>query len=73
MNERTYRDGYRDGWETVAGKEPMIGRMNYPPDDEARDYKAGFLYGRSEAEMHFKPSATNNPQPTSFKLHKRHR
>jgi hypothetical protein len=66
MDERTYEVGYCDGWESVAGKEPMTVDMAYPPEGDARDYKAGFRYGRSEAEMHFRPGDTDHPEPTGL-------
>jgi hypothetical protein len=61
MTEGTYEDGYRDGWESVAGKEPMPETMTYPPEGEEQNYHAGFLYGKAEAALHFKPGSSDHP------------
>ncbi len=67
MDEDTYEDGFRDGWETVAADEPMPAKLTYPPEGEDRSYQAGLLYGRSEAAVHFKPgTATRDPEPTGL-------
>lgn len=66
MAEGTFEDGYRDGWESVAGEEPMTRETVYPPEGDARDYNAGFIYGRAEAETHFRPSSSNHPKPTGL-------
>jgi hypothetical protein len=65
MEERTYELGFRDGWESAAGERPMPESITCPPEGEARDYNAGFLYGRSEAELHFKPGG-DLPEPTGL-------
>jgi hypothetical protein len=64
MAEGTYEDGFRDGWEGIADGEPMPDTLPYPPEGEVRDYHAGFLYGRSEAALHYKPgTGTRDPVP----------
>jgi hypothetical protein len=65
MAEETYEDGYRSGWESAAGEQPMPESMTYPPEGEARDYQAGFRYGRSEGLLHFKPGG-DQPEPTGL-------
>jgi hypothetical protein len=65
MAERTYEAGFFDGWESVAGKEPLIALV-YPPEGDPRDYHAGFRYGRAEAETHFRPSGSDHPERTGF-------
>jgi hypothetical protein len=65
MAERTYETGFADGWESVAGKEPMIGSITYPPARDTANYEAGFLYGRAEALIHFTPgTGTRDAEPT---------
>jgi hypothetical protein len=66
MAKHTYEEGFGDGRESVAGKEPLTGSIIYPPEGEAKDYHAGFLFGRAEAEMHFKPSDSDHPEPTGL-------
>lgn len=55
MAQETYEEGYRDGWEAVAGKEPMPAVMTFPPEGETKDYETGFQYGKSEAITRFTP------------------
>lgn len=61
MGEGTYEDGYCDGWEAVAGEAPVPEPLTYPPEGEARDYRAGFRYGKSEAALRFKPGTGRTP------------
>ena len=67
MEDRTYEDGYRDGWESVAAEEAMPEPITYPPEGEPRDYHSGFLCGKAEAALHYKPgSARHPPEPTGL-------
>jgi hypothetical protein len=67
MTDGSYEDGYRDGWEGIAGERPIPEPLTYPPEGEARDYQAGFLYGRAEAALHFKPGTSDRPpEPTGL-------
>jgi hypothetical protein len=59
--ERTFEEGFHDGWESVAGDEFAPPETVYPPDGEPRDYHAGFRYGRSEAATRFKPGLRPEP------------
>src|SRR5687768_12364825 len=38
MGEGRYEDGYRDGWESVAGDEPMPDHPTAPPSHQTRNY-----------------------------------
>jgi hypothetical protein len=49
MTEGTYEDGYRSGWESVAGAAPVPSRPTQPPEGEPRTYQLGFEYGRADA------------------------
>jgi hypothetical protein len=55
MTEGTYEDGYRAGWEGVAGAAPIPTNPTQPPTDESRDYVSGFKYGRADALAQFTP------------------
>jgi len=44
-----FDDGYRDGWEAVAGETPLPDNPTRPPPGEPNDYEAGYQYGRSDA------------------------
>jgi hypothetical protein len=61
---RTFEDGYRDGWESVAAGEPLP-ECRAPADDRVEsDYKTGFQYGKSEALTRFEPgSGALPPKP----------
>lgn len=59
--QRTFEEGFRDGWEAVAGDAFPPPAIVYPPEGEPRDYQAGFLYGKSEATMRFRPGADPTP------------
>jgi hypothetical protein len=54
----TFEDGYRSGWEGVAGKAPLPSSRTRPPEGEPTDYEAGFRYGRADALEQFQPGAT---------------
>jgi hypothetical protein len=71
MEDGTYEDGFRDGWESVAGKEPLPATLTYPPEGEARDYQAGFQYGKAEATVHFTPGSSDHP-PHQQDIHHHH-
>ena len=60
-DERSFEQGFLDGWEGMAGDTFPAPDPVYPPEGEPRDYAAGFLYGRAEATTRFKPSA--DPEP----------
>jgi hypothetical protein len=65
MDRRTFEEGYREGWLSVAGEQPLPETTTEPPPTEARDYQAGFLYGRSDAlERYIPGSAEGPPEPT---------
>jgi hypothetical protein len=64
MADKTYSEGYRDGWESVAGEEPMPEDPTPRRDGDEDDYKTGFQYGESEASIRFRPgTATLPPRP----------
>jgi hypothetical protein len=58
MTKGTYEDGYREGWMSVAGDEPLPANPTRPPPREVDDYPAGFHYGRADALERFKPGVT---------------
>lgn len=62
MTKGTFEEGYRDGWESVAGNEPVPENWICPPEHEGRDYDSGFQYGKSEAALHFKPGTADLPR-----------
>ena len=68
MSTGTYEDGYRDGWEGIVGEEPIPQPITYPPNGEARDYQAGYLYGGgAEAAVRFRPAGADRPpEPTGL-------
>ena len=56
--ERAFEAGYRDGWGSVAGNEPMPPCPTCPPAEEWRDktaFQLGFEYGRADALERFQP------------------
>ena len=57
MIQGTFEDGYRAGWEGVAGTEPLPSNPTEPEPDEPRDYATGHMYGRADALMLFTPDA----------------
>lgn len=66
MAEKTYNMGFGDGWKSVAGKKPRPADVVYPPEDDARNYEVGVLYGRAEAEMRLQPDSIEHPRPTGL-------
>ena len=65
MTEGTFEDGYRAGWEGVAGNAIMPTNPTRPPPGEPADYVTGFEYGRADALERFKPGidAMGNEPP----------
>lgn len=61
MTDGTFEDGFRHGWESVAGDAFPPPETIYPPEGDPRDYRAGFQYGKSEAAMRFRPGAEPTP------------
>ena len=58
MTDGTFGDGYRDGWGTVAGDEPVPECPTCPPIEEWGDktaFQLGFEYGRADALERFQP------------------
>jgi hypothetical protein len=55
MTEGTYEQGYRAGWEGVAGTAPLPDDPTQPEPGEPRDYVNGFRYGRADALQHYTP------------------
>ena len=63
--DQTFAEGYRDGWESVAGEEPLPVRPTPRADGDEDDYKTGFQYGKSDALMWFEPgTGTKPPEPS---------
>lgn len=54
---KTFDEGYREGWLSVAGEEPLPKNPTQPPPGEPRDYLRGFFYGRADALERFQPHA----------------
>jgi hypothetical protein len=54
MTEGTYEEGYRAGWEGVAGAEPLPA-VPTCREGEPADYARGFKYGRADALERFQP------------------
>ena len=47
MTERSFEDGYRDGWGSVARAAPLPDHPTPPPPDEPETvFQLGFEYGR---------------------------
>jgi hypothetical protein len=46
---RTFEDGYHDGWESAAGEASLPDKPTRPAPDEPKDYETGYGYGRSDA------------------------
>jgi hypothetical protein len=64
MAEQTFEEGYRDGWESVAGTEPMPDKRTPSQDGDLLTYECGFRYGASDAAERFKPgSHADSPEP----------
>lgn len=60
MARGTYEEGYRAGWEGVAGTAPLPQSPARPTDDPA-DYVTGFKYGRADALERFRPGLDPKP------------
>jgi hypothetical protein len=63
MAHLTYDEGYRDGWESVAGLRPLPGDPTPPQAGEPRDYELGFQYGKSDALERYEPTGGDCPPP----------
>jgi hypothetical protein len=59
-----FEQGYREGWMSVAGTEPLPENPTQPQPGERRDYDNGYFYGRADALDRFKPGA--EPTPVSY-------
>ena len=68
MTEGTFEDGYRAGWESVAGAAPLPAEPTEPPDGTPRDHQHGFEYGRADGLEAFKPGRAGAPAMASPKL-----
>jgi hypothetical protein len=62
MTADAYEEGYRAGWEGVAGAAPLPADPAQPPEGTARDYQHGFEYGRADALERFQPAQTPEPR-----------
>ena len=56
MNDRTFQDGYRDGWEAGAGLKAMPDNPTPRQEGEADDYNNGFRYGKADAAERYTPT-----------------
>jgi hypothetical protein len=61
MTQGTFEEGYRAGWEGVAGAAPLPSEPTQPPEGTPRDYQHGFEYGRADALERFEPGQTATP------------
>jgi hypothetical protein len=57
MTDDTYNKGYRAGWESVAGSEPLPANPTRPSKAALEDYTLGFKYGRADALEQFRPGS----------------
>jgi hypothetical protein len=57
MTHDTYHKGYRAGWESVAGAEPLPTNPTRPIEAALEDYTLGFKYGRADALEKFHPKS----------------
>jgi len=48
--EGTFEDGYQDGWESVAGPDPLPKDPTQPLAGEERTPDKGYIYGVSDAK-----------------------
>lgn len=55
MTDGTYEQGYRAGWEGVAGTAPLPRNPTRPTEARSDDYPMGFRYGRADALERFEP------------------
>jgi hypothetical protein len=56
----SFEEGYRDGWLSVAGDEPLPANPTRPPAEEQspmQSFQLGFLYGRADALERFQPTS----------------
>lgn len=63
MAQDDFEDGYRDGWMSIAGDNPLPTARTQPPPDEERTFQSGFEYGRADATMKFQPGREPRPIP----------
>ena len=63
MADRSFDEGYRDGWESVAGKQLFPANPTQRAEGDADTYECGFRYGKSEAAERFKPTGEDCPPP----------
>jgi hypothetical protein len=68
MTEGAFEDGYRAGWESVAGAAPLPAELTQPPDGSPRDHQHGFESGRADALEEFQPGRAGGPAMASPKL-----
>jgi hypothetical protein len=68
MTKGTFEEGYRAGWEGVAGAAPLPAEPTRPPEGTARDYQHGFEYGRADALEEFRPGRAAGPAMAPPKL-----
>ena len=60
VTKGTFQEGYRDGWLSVAGDEPLPTNPTRPPAEEEpqmESFQLGFLYGRADALDRFQPTS----------------
>jgi hypothetical protein len=60
-----FEQGYREGWMSVAGTEPLPEDPTQPRPGERRDFDNGYFYGRADALDRFAPGA--EPMPVAYK------
>jgi hypothetical protein len=63
MGDRTFEDGYLDGWMSVAGDALVPPNPTRPPPGERADEQAGFEYGRADALERYRPGADGTATP----------
>jgi hypothetical protein len=61
MVQKSFAEGYRDGWESVAGTEPTPDDPTFPTDGDPLTYECGFRYGKSDAAERFQPGSAETP------------
>ena len=65
MADRTFEDGYRDGWESVAGKQPLPDNPTQRAEGDPDDYECGFRYGKSDGVERYEPTGEDYPPPAA--------